>query len=208
VNYSNRIFTADFGLYWWDYKAAYDAVFAEFVGNQSRQRHIALCRGAAHAHGKDWGAIVTWKYDDKPHLENGEELYSDLVLAYAAGAKYMIVFNYPKDGSYGTLNEDHFGALNRFWDYSRRNPQLFGSARAEVAYIMPKDYGFGFRSAQDTIWGLFPSDDISAKVWNDVKTLIDRYGLKLDVLFDDAELDRVKWNYQKLFFWNETLTST
>ncbi len=61
---ANTILTADYGLYWWDYKAGYDAMLAEFVGNQSRQRQIALCRGAATAFGKDWGAIITWKYDN------------------------------------------------------------------------------------------------------------------------------------------------
>jgi hypothetical protein len=206
VNSADRIFTADYGLYWWDYKTNYTAVFAEFVGNQSRQRHIALCRGAAHAHGKDWGAIVTWKYDNAPYLENGTELYSDLTIAYAAGAKYTIVFDYPKIGPYGTMNEDHFEALKKFWDYSHSNPQVFGSSKAEVAYVAPKDYGFGFRSATDTIWGLFPADNSSGKIWSDVSTLTDRYGTGLDILFDDVELNSVRGNYTKLFFWNETVT--
>jgi hypothetical protein len=35
-NYVDKIFTADYGLYWFDYQAGYTAVFAEFVGNQSR----------------------------------------------------------------------------------------------------------------------------------------------------------------------------
>lgn len=202
----DRIFTADYGLYWWDYKTNYTAVFAEFVGNQSRQRHIALCRGAAQAHGKDWGTIVTWKYDNAPYLEDGTALYSDLTLAYAAGARYMIIFDYPKIGPYGTLTEDHFDALQRFWDYSHSNPQVFGSSQAEVAYIAPKDYGFGFRSATDTIWGLFPSDQYSAKIWNDVNTLITRYDSRLNILFDDDDLAAVKRNYSTLFFWNEPVT--
>ena len=56
--YNPNIFTADFALNWLDYKANYTAVFAEFVGNESRQRIIALDRGAALAFHKDWGVII------------------------------------------------------------------------------------------------------------------------------------------------------
>ena len=38
--------------------ANYTAVFAEFVGNESRQRIIALDRGAAESFNKDWGVII------------------------------------------------------------------------------------------------------------------------------------------------------
>jgi hypothetical protein len=207
VNNADTIFTADYGLYWWDYKTNYTAIFAEFVGNQSRERHIALCRGAAEAHNKSWGVTITWKYDKPPYLENGTEMYDDLKLAYAAGAKYLIVFDYPKIGPYGTLSEDRIDALKRFWDFSHSNPQAFGSSKAEAAYVVPKDYGFGFRSAEDIIWGLFPADDLAAKIWNDVNsTLISRYDSKFDILFDDVELDAVRGNYEKTIFWNETVT--
>ena len=87
--------TADYGLYWFDYASNYTSIFAEFVGNESRQRIIALDRGAAEAFGKEWGVIVNWKYNQAPYLESGPELYKDLSLAYSAGAKYGIVFSYP-----------------------------------------------------------------------------------------------------------------
>jgi hypothetical protein len=203
-NYADRIFTADYGLYWFDYQVSYTAVFAEFVGNQSRQRHIAQCRGAAQAHNRDWGAIVTWKYDNAPYLESGDELYSDLALAYRAGAKYAIVFSYPQIGVYGTLTEDHFDALKRFWSEIHSNPQSFGSSKAEVAYVLPKDYGFGLRSAEDNVWGLFNADELSAKVWNDVNRLISQYGSRLDILYDDVGFDAVKSRYERVIFWNQT----
>jgi hypothetical protein len=38
---SNEVFTADYGLYWFDYKAGYDAVFTEFGWNHSRSLHSA-----------------------------------------------------------------------------------------------------------------------------------------------------------------------
>lgn len=203
---ANTILTADYGLYWWDYKAGYDAMLAEFVGNQSRQRHIALCRAAATANNKNWGAIITWKYDNAPYIESDEELYKDLILAYTNGAKYMIIFDYPKTGPYGILDDNHFNALKRFWDYARSNPQDFGSIKAEAAYVLPKDYGSGLRSATDTIWGIFPPDDLSAKAWNDINTIIDRYGAGFDIVFDDESLGNVTSRYGKVFYWNETVT--
>ena len=206
VNSVDRIFTADYGLYWWDYKTNYTSVFAEFVGNQSRQQHIALCRGAAAAHNKNWGAIITWKFDKEPYLESADELYEDLKLAYTAGAKYIIVFDFPKIGPYGTLTEYHFDDLRRFWDYSHSNPREFGSTRAEVAYVLPKDYGSGLRSKDDTIWGIFSPDILSEKAWNDVNKLVSKYGARFDILFDDEALDGAISLYDKVFFWNETIT--
>jgi hypothetical protein len=93
LNYTPKIFTADYGLYWFDYNSSYSTVFAEFVGNQSRQRIIALDRGAAQSFNEDWGVIVNWKYDQPPYLESGDELYADLSLAYSSGAKYAVVFS-------------------------------------------------------------------------------------------------------------------
>jgi hypothetical protein len=75
-----------------------------------------------------------------------------------------------------------------------------------VAYVVPKDYGFGFRGAEDTIWGLFNADSLSSKVWGDVNTLLGRYGSHLNIVFDDAAFYAVKNRYVKLFFWNETVT--
>jgi hypothetical protein len=206
VNDVDKIFTADFGLYWWDYKTNYTAIFAEFVGNQSRQRHIALCRGAAEANGKNWGVIVTWKYDNPPYLEPADQLRGDLQLAYKAGAKYIIIFNHPKIGPYGTLSQEHFDALKSFWDYTDKNPQDFGSNKAEVAYILPGDWGSGLRSSDDVIWGIFPPDELSVKAWNDATTLVSKYGAAFDILFDDEKLKGLISTYGEVLFWNETIT--
>jgi hypothetical protein len=204
---SDEVFTADYGLYWFDYKAGYNAIFAEFGWNQSRSLHIALCRSAAKAHNKDWGAIVTWEYTDEPYLESGEELYDDMILAYKTGAKYVVVFDYPKIEQYGILTEDHFDALEDFWNYVNSNPQEHGVIRGEVAYVLPQDYGFGFRNAEDTIWGLWNADDLSQKVWDDTNTLIDQYGSRLDIVYNDAEvMDALRSRYNKLFFWNQTIS--
>jgi len=209
LNFTDEIFTADYGLYWFDYKAGYSAVFAEFGWNFSRQVHIALCRGAARAQNKTWGAIVTWTYTDAPYIETGSELYDDLILAYDAGAKYAVVFSYPTiEGRYGILAEEHFDALQSFWNHIQSNrPSLVVDEEVKTAYVLPPDYGFGFRRPDDTIWGLWPANELSAKVWNDVNMLMDKYDVGFDVVYDEPEFtDAVKRRYDRLIFWNETVT--
>lgn len=207
--YTPSIFTADYALNWFDYKANYTAVFAEFVGNESRQRIIALDRGAANAFHKDWGVIINWKYNQGLYLENGTELYNDLSLAYSSGAKYAFVFSYPKIGEYGTLSDEqgHFDALKRFWDTLHSNPSSFGSNKPQVAYVVPADYGFGFRYPDDHIWGLFLSDTLSTKIYDDVNnTLIPTYGAHFDILYNEPQvIDPILKDYSKVFYWNQTL---
>jgi hypothetical protein len=206
LSYSDKVFTADYGLYWFDYKANYSAVFAEFGWNFSRQLHIALCRGAAKAQNRDWGAMVTWTYNDTPYIESEENLYEDLTLAYDAGAKYVVIFDYPKIGRYGILTEDHFDALKRFWNYIHNNPQNYGINQGRVAYVLPQDYGFGFRSSDDNIWGLWNADDLSRKVWDDAYKLIGQYDSRLDIVYNDPEFNNaIQRYYDKLIFWNETV---
>jgi hypothetical protein len=208
LNYTPRVFTADYGLYWFDYEAGYTAVFTEFGWNHSRPLHIGLCKGAAEAHNKDWGAILTWTYDTQPYIESGRELYDDMILAYKAGAKYVVIFNYaPEISEYGILTDEHFGAIEDFWNYVNSNPQDYGVIKGEVAYVLPKDYGFGFRHPEDNIWGLWNANDLSPKVFDDTNLLVMQYASRLDIVYDDAEfIDDVRRRYDKLFFWNETVS--
>ena len=208
LDFSPKVFTADFGLYWFDYQAGYTSLFAEFVGNESRERHIALCRGAANAFSRDWGAIVTWKYTQPPYLESPDELYADLTLAYDSGAKYIIVFSYPQlEGTeFGILTEQHFNALKRFWDGAQNDPGSFGLDEQQAAYVLPIGYGFGFRHPNDTIWGVLPADDLSAKVYNDVEALKAKYGANFDILYDEPPLTpQLLQCYRDVYYWNQTI---
>lgn len=198
------VLTADYALYWFDYKAEYDAVLAEFGWNFSRPLHVALCRGAALAYHRDWGVIITWKYWNPPYMESGEELFDDMVLAYRAGAKYIVVFDYGKRqlSPYGIFFDEHFEAIKAFWEYAQKHPEEYGVLKAEAAYVLPKDYGFGFRSANDTIWGLWEADDRAKQIWMQVNSLLENYGLGLDIIYEDGNLK----NYLRLFFWNGTVS--
>lgn len=195
-------FTADYALYWFDYKAGYDVIFAEFGWNFSRQLHIALCRGAARAQNKEWGVIVTWTYRKSPYIEDAEELYKDLVLAYNNGAKYIIVFNYPTNVTeFGILTPEHLNSMRKFWNYVSTFPQP--TQASKTAYVLPEDYGYGFRGSDDQIWGLWGPDELSPKVWNEANSLLTSYGTKLDLVYETTELGREQ-QYEKLIFWNGT----
>jgi hypothetical protein len=196
------IFTSDYALYWFDYTSCYNVVFSQFGWNYSSQLHASLCRGAATGHNSDWGAIVTWTYRNPPYLESPEKLYDDMILAYNNGAKYITVFNFPTNiTKYGLLTEEHLESLQKFWKYTKENTQPENPA--EVAYVLPADYGYGFRGPNDKIWGLWGPDELSSKIWNDVNALLDSYGSKLDIIYETAD-SRIRQRYDMLFFWNET----
>ncbi len=204
------VLTSDYGLYWFDYKAGYDTILAEFAWNHSRPLHVALCRGAANVQNKEWGVMVTWTYNHVPYIVSGDELYEDLISAYHNGAKYVVIFDHPDTdySEYGILTDEHFDALEKFWDYVNDNPSNHGTVKATAAYVLPENFGFGFRSVDDNIWGLWSADtdERVEKIWGDVNQLLEEYGFRLDIVYSDPEFnDDLQQRYDEVFFWNETL---
>jgi hypothetical protein len=201
-------FTSDYALYWFDYLSGYDAVFVELGWNHSRPQQIGLGRGAANVQGKDWGAIITWTYQNPPYLGNGREILEDMKTAYRAGAKYLIVFNYPNyplDNPYGTLEDEHFEAMQQFWNYRQNHPEEYGKTEAEAAFVLPNDYGWGMRRVDDNIW--FPewgSDNLSPLIWENMNKIIERHGLKLDIIYDDPRFGYEE-QYSRVNFWNDQI---
>ena len=201
------MFTSDYALYWFDYLAGYDTVFVELAWNHSRPQQIGLCRGAATAQGKQWGAIMTWTYDNPPYLASGPEILEDMLTAYETGAKYLIVFNYPtypENNPYGILMDEHFAAIQQFWKHIHEYPGDYGKITGDVAFVLPKDYGWGMRSPDDSIWGLWPADNLSSVIWDKMNTLIERYGLRLDIVYDDPRFSFAE--YSKVYYWNSSIT--
>jgi hypothetical protein len=201
------LFTSDYALYWFDYKGGYDTVFAEFGWNYSRQLNIALCRGAATMQGKDWGAIITWTYTEPPYLESRLELFKDLMLAYENGAKYIIVFDTNEDYTHGVLEKEQLHALSVFRHYVQNNPRNSFPVSDRVAYVLPKDYAYGFRGPNDKIWGFWEADAFSDKLCQKLGSLIEEYGFRLDVLYDDGLENSNTCGYSKLIFWNGTVVT-
>ncbi|MCL2476527.1 hypothetical protein [Candidatus Bathycorpusculum sp.] len=212
-NRSIPVFTSDYVLYWWDYLAGYDVVYAELGWELDSRQQIALCRGAATTQNKTWGAIIVWSYYEPPYMASAQEIYQEMLLAYEAGAKYVTVFNYPtypEDNPYGVLSEDHFIAMENFWNHTKTNPRpnpTTAAKQAQVVLVLPPDYGWGIRRnkhlAQDNIWGLWPEDEKAPPILENLYELIDRYGLDLDIVFDDPAFD---FNniYHQVYYWNQT----
>ena len=196
--------TSDYALYWFDYKIGYDAILAEFGWNYSRQINVALCRGAATAFNKDWGAMITWTYTQPPYMESGDKLYADMVTAYKNGAKYIIVFDANEGYTGEILQQQHFDAFKSFSDYMKNNPQPVNPPSERVAYVLPKDYGYGFRGPYDKIWGLWETDNMSYGLSVNVNIMFEKYGLKLDMIYDDGIPQNSTMGYQGLIFWNGT----
>lgn len=200
-------YTSDYALYWFDYLAGYDTVFVELGWNHSRPQHIGLCRGAARAQEKEWGAIITWTSYDPPYLARESEILEDLIIAYETGAKYIIVFNYPtypETNPYGVLSPKHFAAMERFWNRIHAFPEnMLGKVKGEVAFVLPKDYGWGMRWLDDSIWGLWPADSSSPVIWEKMTKLIERYGLRLDILYDDPRFSFDE--YSEVYYWDSDI---
>jgi hypothetical protein len=205
INKPLPVFTSDYALYWFDYLAGYDAVFAELGWNHAETQHVALCRGAANVQGKEWGAIITWADDDPPQLANETDMYRQMFTAYLAGAKYLIIFNYPQVNPYGALTDEHFAAMEQFWNQIHAFPtNALQKVKGQVAFVLPKDYGWGMRNQNDKIWGFWSPDDLSPMIWENMNKLVGKYDLKLDIIYDDPQFNFTE-KYSKIYFWNSTI---
>ena len=200
-------FTSDYALYWFDYLAGYNCVFVELGGTNetSKIQQIDLCRGAADVQGKQWGAIITWSQNEPPYLENGTAMLQDMLTAYHAGAKYIAVFNYPtypNTNPCGILTEDQFEAMKNFWNQINSNQKsTFGTANAQAALVLPNDYGWGMRTSTDKIWGLWNSDALSPVIWSKMNQLLNTYGLRLDIIYNDTAFN-FEGKYSDIYYWN------
>lgn len=201
------LFSSDYALYWFDYKGGYDALFAEFGWNYSRQLNVELCRGAATVQGKEWGIMITWTYTHPPYIESGEQLYNDMKLAYDNGAKYIIVFDSNEEYTQGILQEEHLQAMQQFWKYAQANPRTNSPSSKQTAFVLPENYGYGFRGPQDKIWGLWSADNLTTQLCINLYSAMQQYGSKLDIIYDDQAVANYTSFYAKTLFWNGTTSA-
>jgi hypothetical protein len=204
--YNITSITSDYALYWFDYIGGYDTLFAQLGWNASVNEQIALLRGAATMQNKEWGVIITWQYTQPPYLDTGANIYSQMEAAYNAGAKYITIFDYPynsTDNPYGVMTEGHFEALEQLYNQVVTK-SIPTSAHAQATLVLPNNYGFGMRSPTDKIWGFWGPDEKSPIIWNATQTLLNRYGLGLDIIYDDPAFP-IQGNYSKVYYWNQTI---
>jgi hypothetical protein len=199
-------FTSDYVLYWFDYLGGYDTIFAECGWNCSLTEQIDLVKGAAHMQNKEWGVIMTWKYNMTPYLDNGPQIYNQMMTSYKAGANYIVLFNYPfLDGNdYGVMQDEHFLALERFWNDASKIKRTVAN-NAEVAFVMPRNYGWGMRQPADNIWGFWGPDDKSIPIGTSLGKLLTQYGEYMDIIYDDPNFPVAKGGYTKIYYWNQTI---
>ncbi len=198
------LFTSDYALYWYDYQAGYDTVFAEFALGYDRPLNLDLVRGAATAQNKDWGVMITWKYTQPPYMESRMELFYDMKLAYDNGAKYIIIFDSNKDWTQSVLNDDQQAAIKDFWNYANANPRTDSPVSDRIGYVLPDDYGYGFRGPEDKIWGLWQADNLTVDISMSIKTLMQICGKNLDILYPDGLQAVQSLGYKSTIFWNDT----
>ncbi len=212
INLTNtgiKTFVSDYVLPWFDYLGGYDVVLAQFGFNSSYIRDIDFTRGAANLQNKEWGAIITWKYSEPPYLDTGEEIHQQMLAACQAGAKYIIIFDYPQigDNPYGVMLDEHFQALERFANdvmATAKMRTLSDESKADAVLVLPRNYGWGMRRPDDIIWGYWQPDDKSPIIWNNFCKLILRYGISLDVVYDDSAFP-VTGKYANIYYWNQTI---
>jgi len=208
-NQSVMVFTSDYALYWWDYLSGYDVMLSQIGWNLTIAQQIALVRGAAKQQNKDWGIIITWKYNNPPYLDIGSEILSQMRTSYEAGAKYLVLFNYYEEDSttYGTMKDQHFQALENFWNNVVKNPQIAqGTVEADSVLVLPRSYGWGMRTSEDKIWGVFKADEQTHQFWELKQNVLQNHGLKTDIVYEDAAHPLTE-GYQNIYYWNQFVTN-
>ena len=200
-------YTSDYSLYWFDYLGGYNTLFAELGSNNSVTEEIAQVKGAARLENKDWGTMITWKYNQTPYLDSGDQIYNQMLTSYEAGAKYITVFDYPYDqgNEYGTMTNDQFSAMQRFWNDVTQK-KFTDLSSPEAVLVLPKNFGWGMRQPNDTIWGFWTSDYRTQQTATITSKLLVQYGARLDIVYDDAAYPVTKIGYKSIYYWNSTIS--
>ena len=197
-------FTSDYGLYWWDYLGGYNVMFAELGWNCSVAEQIDLVKGAARMQGDQWGAMITWTYDQWPYLDSYDEVYNQMLTSYEAGAKYIAVFDYPPNSTeVGTMTDQQLFTLQKFWNdiHQEQFPNL---SAPDAVLVLPQNYGWGMRNPNDTIWGFWLTDDKTLTIAMTTSTLLSRFGVSLDIVYADPQYPVANVGYHHVYYWNQT----
>jgi len=61
------------------------------------------------------------------------------------------------------------------------------------------------RNGAANIWGLWHADEKASLIWENMNRLIDKYGIKLDIIYDAPQFN-IAGKYQEIYYWNSTIT--
>ncbi|NLB77191.1 MAG: hypothetical protein GX799_12145, partial [Crenarchaeota archaeon] len=75
----------------------------------------------------------------------------------------------------------------------------------EAALVLPHNYGWGMRNPNDTIWGFWPTDDKTEQIAITMYQLLELYGTRLDIVFEDPAFPVTKVNYKSVYFWDQAI---
>ncbi|MDR0797798.1 MAG: hypothetical protein LBE70_03670, partial [Nitrososphaerota archaeon] len=129
------------------------------------------------------------RYNTPPYLDTGEEIYNQLKTSYECGAKYFILFNFYEEGysnPYGTLREEHFNALKRFWhDVVQNTNVTHNGITVDTVLVLPRNFGGGLRWREDIVWGVFKADETSGKIWDLTQSTLNTHNYALNIVYDD-----------------------
>jgi hypothetical protein len=125
--------------------------------------------------------------------------------SYQAGAKYIAVFNYPynNESAYGTLTDKQFAAIQKFWN-DITTKKFADLSKPVAALVLPKNFGWGLRNPNDTIWGFWAADNRTQQTALVTGKLVSYYGTNLDIVYDEPMYPVAKVDYQHVYYWNST----
>jgi hypothetical protein len=132
-----------------------------------------------------------------------------MITAYECGAKYLVLFNYyfEDSGPYGMLTEEHFEAMETFWNNVVKNHRVVhGSIQADSVLVLPENYGWGMRSPEDKIWGIFKPDDQTQHMMELMESVLAEHGLKTDIVYEDTDFPLAP-EYRHIYYWNQEQSS-
>ena len=199
-----KLFTSDYGLYWFDYLGGYNTVFAELFGGQTDAQTLALVRGAADMQDKSWGAMIEWANRSSITLQSGTQVYNEMRQAYLDGAEYAVVFNYsPSGNGTGLLQDKQFAAIQKFWTDVVQNPKVTNNVVSQDALVCltitvrpekPKRHYLGFvASRQQFTTGLECHAGVSCQIRLQIRHCLRESAYP------------VAGRYQHVYYWNQTI---
>jgi hypothetical protein len=122
-------------------------------------------------------------------------MFDEMRQSYRSGADYVVVFNYNQTYNFlaanGTqtgsalLQDEHFTALQRFWNEVVQNPFETNNAHGSVAFVLPQYYGCAMRYIEDKAWGMFSADNTTQVIYPNLQAALAKYGSQLDIVYDD-----------------------